>query len=150
MLICFVSFVPGFIVVSEIVGFVVYGEFTYAEASQIHDKYIDLPTDAREIVLHKYASGHAVKFQTSQESLEEWMNQVTESRRKYTDAIPFQRHEEIEELLIDEFIMRFEQYEWSYPSDVVVYRGWHSQRGAGFDVWFSHSNKTCYISAGYW
>jgi hypothetical protein len=147
---CIVAGLPLLFLVGFLVDSVRYGEFHYADAKGLNDGYVSLPAEATGVTLHKYASGHALKFKTSESSLTAWMNTLTQQRLEYTDATPFRLEEEEDGFLAEEFKNLFHRQGWSPPADVVVYRGWRSGRGGGFDVWFSKAGETAYISAGYW
>ena len=146
---CAVLGLPLLFLVGAIVDSIRYGEFHHTHASKLNDGYVQLPTDASDITLHKYASGHELKFKTTRASLESWMEALTEKRREYSDATPFEL-EEPSEFDVQEFDNLFGDHAWRFPDDATVYRGWRSGRGAGFDVWYSDTKLTAFIHAGYW
>lgn len=151
VLTCVVGGLPVLLAVGAVVDSIRYGKFEYIDASKLNDGYVELPSDSTEIVLHKYASGHELKFKTNLESLEKWMSDWVADVSQYASNVtPFEKDDSQSNYGESEFTNRFGQHGWSYPSDAVVYRGWRSGRGGGFDVWFSATEKTAYISAGYW
>ncbi len=145
-----VLWLPVFVSVWTLADSIRYGEFHYNHARQIDDRYVDLPSDATEIILHRFGHGHELKFKTSRESLEAWMGDVTNKIREYSDAHPFELELPRKESPSFDFDSRFERHGWRYPPDALFYRGWRSRRGAGLDVWYSESEQTGYVSAGYW
>ena len=148
--ICCVLSIPMLVLVGSIVDSIRYGEFHYPDARQLNDGYVQLPVDATDITLHKYASGHDLKFRTSRASLENWMDDLTRQRLKYSDATPFDLDDSHSEFNSVAFSGRFGRYGWQYPADAVIYRGWFSGRGAGFNVWYSESHQSAFISGSYW
>gem|GEM_PF-2378294 len=146
---CMALFIPMLFGVGAVVDSVRYGEFKHEDTTSLNDAYVKIPRDATDITLHKYASGHFLKFSTSEDSLQSWMDELTEERRKFDDASPFEITAK-SEFDKTEFNNIFKDHGWLYPEDVMVYRGWRSRRGGGFDVWYSEAKKTAFISAGYW
>ncbi len=146
---CAILSLPILFLVGTIVDSVRYGEFHHADASKLNDGYVQLPPDAFDIILHKYASGHELKFKTTKASLESWMEKLTEKRRTFSDATQFELGEP-SEFEVREFEGLFGNHGWRYPEDSTVYRGWRSGRGAGFDVWYSESEQSAFIHASYW
>ena len=142
---CLLGSLPILFGVGAIIDSIRYGEFNFENADRLNDGYVELPTDATNITLHKYASGHELKFSTNRQSLEKWMEDWVDRLSKFTDATPFELGGSV-----GRFSDRFGQHGWKRPSDTVVYRGWRSGRGGGFDVWYSEREKTAFISAGYW
>lgn len=147
--ICFFATIPMLFCVGFIVDSLRYGEFHYATATGLNDGYVELPKSATEITLHKYASGHELKFKTTKTSLESWMNELTNKRREFSKATPFQQVPR-SDFRSEEFDPRLSRHGWICPDDAVLYEGWRSGRGSGFDVWFSEKQQTAYISAAYW
>ena len=145
--VCFLMFLPTIVVVGLLVDGVRYGEFSYATASQVRD--INMPDDATGIVIHRYASGHATRCVVTHASLKTWMAGVTARRRSHSDATPFVQLE-ADDWRMHKGHWEFDRYNWLRPGDVICYEGWHARTGAGFDVWYSPSQKTAYIRAGYW
>ena len=141
--------IPILFLVGAIVDSFRYGKFLHPDASKLNDGYVQLPADATEITLHKYASGHELKFTTNKIALETWMDSITEKRRRYTDATPFVLDQPSDNQS-QEFADDFRRHGWKYPNDAVKYRGWRSARGGGFDVWYSESEHLAFIRAGYW
>ena len=149
ILVCAILGIPILLLVGEIVDSIRYGEFHHVDASELNDGYILLPPDATNITVHKYASGHELKFKTTKKSLESWMDKVTKERREYANATPFEL-EERSELDPQVFEHLFGKHGWHYSDDTVVYGGWVSDRGGGFDVWYSEKRKTAFIQGRYW
>jgi len=147
-----VAFVPALIGIGFVVDMVRYGTFTYESARQIQDPSVQLPAQAQDIELHKSASGHEVMFSVSHSELQTWMSDLTKQRRSYTDATPFVRDETLNApaTAIGFWEMEFGQRGWECPKDVIRYQGWHSGRGAGFDVWYSPVAERAFIRASYW
>ena len=141
--------IPMLFAIGFIVDSIRYGEFNHADASKLNDGYVQLPVDATEITLHKYASGHELKFKTTKASLESWMAELTQKRRKYSDATAFE-FDVRSDFDSEHFNHLFGRHGWDYPADAVVYRGWRSGRGGGFDVWYSEVQQFAYISGTYW
>jgi hypothetical protein len=144
--ICALSSLPLLMIVGAIIDSYRYGEFHFDSYESLADSYVELPQDATNITLRKYASGHEVKFQTSKSTLEKWMSDLTAQRSEYSDATPFV----LENLGNTKWFRNDFGPEWSCPSDVIFYRGWRSARGAGFDVWYSEDSETAFIAASYW
>lgn len=144
--VCAISSLPLLLAVGAIIDSYRYGEFYFDNAGALNDSYVELPHGVTNITLRKYASGHEVKFQTSKLPLEKWMSDLTDRRSEYSDAVPFL----IENSGNAQGFQNDFGTAWIYPSDAVLYRGWRSGRGAGFDVWFSEENQTAYINASYW
>lgn len=144
---CLLLGIPMLFLVGSIVDSIRYGEFYHPDAAQLNDGYVELPKDATDITLHKYASGHELKFTTNKASLEEWM---ADQRLEYSDATSFQLEDSRPDFQAEEFSLRFGELGWSFPVDAVVYRGWRSGRGGGFDVWFSETQQSACISGSYW
>ena len=142
--------IPMLLAMISIVDSIRYGEFQYNDTKRLNDGYVELPSDASEITLHKYASGHELKFKTKKSSLESWMTELTNRRLKYTKATPFKLDDSRPKFDAAEFASRFGRHGWSYPPDAVIYRGWRSGRGGGFDVWYSEIDRSAYISSSYW
>lgn len=136
-------------VIGSVVDSIRYGEFHHLDATRLNDGYVQLPVDATEITLHKYASGHEMKFKTTGTSLESWMTELTKQRQAYSNATPF-KLDVRSDFDAEEFENHFGEHGWRYPDDAVVYRGWRSGRGAGFDIWYSDREQSAYIRAAYW
>lgn len=147
--ICAFLGIPLLFLIGMVVDSFRYGEFHYDDASGLNDSYVHLPSDSTKITLHKYASGHEMKFRIAKSSLEAWMTEITSQRNEYSDAKPFKldvRSENDRRKFID----LFGHHGWRCPDDAVIYRGWRSARGGGFDVWFSDLEGIAFINAGYW
>ncbi len=148
----FVLFIPTLFVVGAIVDACRYGKFEYARGAEIRDPYVEIPESVTNVTLYKYASGHEVRFQIDEATLLAWMDSVTKKRGEFSKATPFEREEQSTsgEFSQHEWEWRFGRRHWARPADIVKYNGWHSGRGAGFDVWYSAESQTAFISAGYW
>lgn len=152
LLFSFLLFVPSCIGIALIVDAIRYGQFEYATATEIDDPYVKIPKSARSITLHKYSSGHEIRFACEYEELVTWMKSVDDRRNQFAATTPF----ELDKGLVDAKVRRqsfgnlFARHGWSMPDDVVHYKGWRSARGSGFDVWYSPSNSTGFIRDGYW
>ena len=150
-----ILFVPLCIAIGLIVNAVRYGEFGYATAEGTHDPHIELPEEATGITLHKYGSGHALRFHVEQGALERWMDTVYEERRSHGAGVwlqPFTREEtpsdpEFVPVRVDP---DFERYGWRVPEDTILYKGSRAGNGAGYDVWYSPGTGTAFVSAAYW
>ncbi len=134
-----------------IVDAIRYGQFEYRTAAEIDDPYVEIPHNSTEITLHKYASGHEVRFTSEQEDLVTWMHSVVNRRQQLANATPFEKYQalkgdDLQRLWDHDFGRRH----WPMPDDVVRYQGSRSARGSGFDVWYSPSSRTGYVRAGYW
>ena len=143
-------FIPILFLVGWVVDTVRYGEFGYETAADIRDRYIQVPSDSRDLTVYKYASGHEIKFVVSEELLHQWMKELTAERfETMREAKPFelQRPYPGRSAYFDRC---FRNAGWMCPPDVVQYKGWHSGRGSGFDVWYAPSTETAYIDAAYW
>ena len=141
---------PMLFAIGSIVDSFRYGEFQHDDAKRLNDGYVQLPTDATEITLHKYASGHELKFKTTKASLETWMTELTNHRLKYMNVTPFEPGDSHPNFDAKGFANLFGRHGWQYPADAVIYRGWRSGRGSGFDVWYSDVEQSAYIHASYW
>ena len=151
VLACLIGGLPVLFAVGAVVDSFRYGEFAHENASELNDGYVELPHNSTNIVLHKYASGHELKFKTDAESLSNWMSEWVNDMSQYAaDVAPFELDDSLSDYAETEFLNRFGDHGWAYPSDAVVYRGWRSGRGGGFDVWFSENEQTAYISGSYW
>lgn len=148
----FILFIPSLFVVGAVVDAWRYGKFEYASGAEIRDRYVEIPESATNVTLHKYASGHEVRFQVDEVTLLAWMDFVTKKRGDFSKATPFEREEQSTsgDFSQHEWERRFGRRHWARPADIVRYKGWHSGRGAGFDVWYSAESQTAYISASYW
>jgi hypothetical protein len=144
--ICLLGSLPTLFIVGAVIDSIRYGEFQFDTAGAIEDGYVELPADATRITLHKYASGHELRFATSRQSLESWMEDWVERRSKYNgDVTPFKRsHSTLG------FSDRFGQHGWERPNDTIAYRGWRAPEGAGIDVWYSDAEGIAFISDSYW
>ena len=60
---------PMLFAIGSIVDSFRFGEFQHGDAKRLNDGYVQLPTDATEITLHKYASGHELKFKTTKAAI---------------------------------------------------------------------------------
>ena len=147
--ICVAASIPTLFLVGAIVDSVRYGEFTYSSPDEIGGyTFWTLPSDATLITMHKYSSGHELRFHTTQIALEKWMDQIR--------ARQLELYENVEEfVLIDHadqewFDSCFSRHEWPFPDDAVMYRGPRGEKGSGFETWFSKKNQTAYISRNYW
>ncbi|MBI1346100.1 hypothetical protein GC163_07405 [bacterium] len=148
-----IAFIPALIATGFAVDAVRYGIFTYQTATQVQDPYVLLPASAKDITLHKYASGHEVMFSVSQAELVAWMVKVTQKLRGYNqNATSFVRDDTLSDPQIagQFWSLDFGKLNWEYPPDVICYKGWHSQRGTGFDIWYSPSTQRAFIRASYW
>jgi len=146
--ICALASIPTLLIVGEVVDSVRYGEFKYESAADISgDHFWIMPTGATDITMHKYASGHELKFQSGEQELLDWMSQMTKRRQEYSDATPFQIDSSADSTWFDN---DFGERNWQCPADAVMYRGWRSARGSGSDIWYSKETGTVYISDAYW
>ena len=145
--VCLLGSLPLLFAVGAIVDSIRYGEFQFETAGQSSDDYVELPSDATEITLHKYASGHEVKFKISRVKLEEWLTDITERRLVYADATPFELRESGDKM---GFKNRFEYHNRKWSDETIKFEGWRSARGSGFDVWFCPKTKFAYVSDSYW
>ena len=148
---CLIGGLPLLFAIGAVVDSIRYGKFEYEDALKLNDEYVQLPSDSTDIVLHKYASGHELKFKTNHESLQEWMTDWVADVSQYAaNVTPFEKDERLTNYKETEFRHRFGQHGWTFPQDAIVYRGWRSGEGSGIDVWFSEVEQTAYISAAYW
>ena len=146
-----VSFIPILMIVGEIVDSRRYGQFQFERAAEVGDPYVRLPDSATGITLHKYASGHEVRFTVDPPALANWMESVAQSRRDESGKpTPFQESPTDWDRGATRFQNAFGRHGWTMPDDIVRYDGWRSPRGGGFDVWYSPSAQEGYIRAGYW
>lgn len=149
----FVLFLPILILTGEIVDRVRYGTFQYESATEIHDPYVRIPASARDIILHKYASGHRARFSVEPADLTNWMASVVEARRKEIgQTAPFEEQNSSFnfEGRAGIFESRYSRTGWKMPPDTVWYQGWRSGRGSGFDVWYSPATREGFVDAAYW
>lgn len=144
---CVLATIPTLYLVGAIVDSMRYGEFHHADASRLNDGYVELPAEASNIVLHKYASGHELMFDIDRASLESWINEMEGRWSEFTDPSSFELETEADQL---EFSSRFSRGGWKMPPDAVLYRGPRSGRGGGCDVWYCDASQIAFISAGYW
>jgi len=54
---CAVLGIPIFFATGSIVDSIRYGEFQHNDATRLNDGYVEVPSDATKIILHKFASG---------------------------------------------------------------------------------------------
>ena len=107
-----------------------------------------MPKNASDITMHKYPSGHEVKFQTTKVELEDWMSRMHKRHLEYSnDTKPFTIDPDVTPVTFDSY---FSRHNWPYPKDATMYRGPFGADGSGFNVWYSNDEQTAYISAGYW
>lgn len=148
----FILFIPSCAGVAFVVDAFRYGQFNYTSATDFRDPYVEIPKNAKSITLHKYSSGHEMRFTCEPEELASWMEAVDKHRKNFIDYEPF----ELDEGLASNedrnrfFESHFGRHGWKMPDDVVCYKGWRSGRGSGFDVWYSPTTKTGFVNAGYW
>ena len=147
--ICAVASIPALFVVGVIVDSLRYGEFEYSSPTEIGKRTCwTLPDTATDITMHKYASGHEIKFRTTKVDLEGWMSQMYKRNLQYSpNAKPFSIDSNRGANRFDAY---FSRRDWSFPTDAIMYEGPRGADGSGFDVWYSDENETAYISAAYW
>lgn len=146
-----VAVVPILFLVSGIVDSFRYGVFRFERAAEIGDPHVLLPESATGITLHKFGSGHEVRFTIDPPGLASWMESVANRRRdQLGQPTPFQEQPKDGHGDLRDFENEFGRNGWTMPADVVRYRGWRWPTGAGFDVWYSPSTQEGYIRAGYW
>lgn len=144
-------FIPSCLGIGFIVDALRYGQFEYKTAAEIKDPYLKIPPTATSVTVQKYASGHECRFTCEQEALLKYLDTVVDRRKQFANPEPFKRDQQnSDDTLRMMWDQDFGQRGWSMPNDVVRYQGWRSARGAGFDVWYSPSSQTGFISAGYW
>ena len=98
--------------------------------------------------MHKYPSGHEVKFQTTKVELEDWMSRMRKRHLEYSsDTKPFTIDSDVTPEWFDN---DFSRHNWTCPTDAIMYRGPIGRDGSGFDVWYSNETEMAYISAAYW
>jgi hypothetical protein len=152
MMFSFILFIPSCAGIAFVVDAFRYGQFDYTVATDIRDPYVDIPKNAKSITLHKYSSGHEMRFICEPGELITWMEVVDNHRKNWIDYKPFK----LDEGLISNdgrkrsFENLFGRRGWTMPDDVMCYNGWRSGRGSGFDVWYSPTTKTGFVHAGYW
>jgi hypothetical protein len=148
-------FIPACVGVGTVVNFFRYGEFQYEKPDDIGDKHIHLPPSARNIVVHKYYSGHVAKFSVNHDDMMAWLD-IIEAKRQHQispeDEKTFgpswkQQHEDLQRKW---FAGTFGRYGWEYVEGTVMYDGPSARTGAGFDVWYSAETGTAFQIAGYW
>lgn len=152
LMLSFVLFIPSCAGIAFIVDAFRYGQFEYTSAAEIRDHYVDIPMNASSVTLHKYSSGHEIRFNCEPEELAAWTEAVDSRRKDAFDYRPFKLDEGAisNDSRKQSFESLFGRRGWSMPDDVVCYKGWRSRRGSGFDVWYSLENKTEFVRAGYW
>jgi len=155
-------FIPTFICVGFIVDFVRYREFTYDKRSEITDPYVRLPDTANTITLHKFASGHYVKFAVEHDDLMDWLaDRGAEKEDRLPENVDDDKLADWlasrglpEDYFLDslraEFEFQFEPFGWQMPDDTEVYRGPYARNGAGGSVWYSKDAGIAFLNTGYW
>lgn len=150
-LIALVAFVPSCMVVATIVDLQRFGEFHYADPSEVHDVYVkpDLPTGARDITVHKYASEHRAKYNVSHVDLLKHLDMRWQNSGEYSAHA---RSEMPDGMKVDANSVNQEFRDLSWPplQDPIEFHSPAGHDGSGTTYYFEESTQTVYHRAGYW
>lgn len=153
-------FIPSCVGVMAVVDAFRYGKFEYATASEINqDPYIELPPNAKQIVLHRNSGRHIARFEIGTEELLAWLEKMRALR---PDLNPKQIQDKAfevadkrgrKEMLAsrsDWFADEFFETEWEFDPEMRKYHVMRSDRGGGYSVWHAPDSGVAYLNAGYW
>ena len=144
-----ILFLPILFGAMTLTNHMLYGTFEFEEAGEVRDAYVQVPDTATDLVVHRYSSFHAVRFRVGADELTVWMDELFQERQQTSDTRPFVLSETTAGQT-DEFHNLFGGFGWTPPDDILVYRGWRSARGGGFDVWYSQKDRVAYMYVTYW
>lgn len=148
----FASFPVATIGIGRVVDCFRYGEFHVSHSSGIKDPYVRLPSEATQILLHKSASGHAVRFSSDREVFLEWLAKEYVRRNPHSRRSPYtpaatnleERARRIR------FSIDFKDYGWKMPMDIQLYEVPYANSKRSMEVWYSHSEGRGYNRTSYW
>ena len=128
-----------------------FGTFEYASFSDVKDFRIEryLPTQATDITLNKYASGHRAKYSISQTELTDYLDELWNQYGEYS-AVPRNQLNDGAEVSADLYASTFDDLGWSPLGNAIQFHSPVQADGGGATYYFDSSAGTTYHRAGYW
>ncbi|MCH8514460.1 MAG: hypothetical protein LAT83_22785 [Kiritimatiellae bacterium] len=145
------AFIPSCALIATILDTQRFGVFEYASFDATNDFRVHryLPPSARDITVHKYASGHRAKYTIEEEALRAFLDDLWRSggnrsavfRDELRDGAPAAE---------DEVASIFEDLGWPDFGEAIRLTGPIADNGAGATYFYNQSTRTAYHDAGYW
>jgi hypothetical protein len=150
-LLSLVTFIPSCCVVMRVIDARRFGVFEYAVFDQVSDWRVEryLPPGARGITLEKRAGEFRARYTIDEVQLRAY---VDASWHRFGDRSVTKRVDVSSRRVTssDELRDRFGDLGWPPLEDARELVGPSAPNGAGFQVWYSPSQRTAYETAGYW
>ena len=136
----------GIMLITDIFRF---GEFQYPEYRSINDSHVQssLPEAATDITVEKSPHGNLAKYTIAREDIRTWHEQFWKA---HSSTIARDQIDVRDQVIPETFNRSFSHLNWSLPADAECYHGPVSERGGGYSIWYSPSQRTAYQRTAYW
>lgn len=149
-LLAVLAFIPSCMGIMATVDSQRFGVFRYDSYSEVDDFRIEryLPTQARDITLDKYFTGHRAKYSISQSELTDYLDGLWDRDGQYS---AFARDDLNDGVTVssDDFEYFFADLGWR-PFEAIEYHSPVQSDGGGAFYYFDPSTGTTYHCAAYW
>jgi hypothetical protein len=148
-----VLFIPSCMVVEKCVDKTRFGGFAYPNFAAVANPRVVrwLPPSAQDITGYCASHGHRARFQIGKDALITWLNGFRSRFGKGDDAKPLAIEDLRSRRMEPEYFnLWFGNFGWECPPDFIEMDSPRAPNGAGFTVWYSETQGTAYLRAGYW